>query len=83
MRAAGLVVVVTVAGSNLCVGVYGGVLGLRKCNVRSLRQRWSLLTEIGFNYASTALNIENMALARESHIVCEVGLMLLLCDGGD
>jgi hypothetical protein len=48
-------------------------MALRQCNFRSLRQRWSLFNEVGF-FESQQQSQENYQLARQSHMVCEMGL---------
>jgi hypothetical protein len=63
----------TRVGSGQCVGVYGDRVVLRTCNHRSLRQRWALLLEVGHTPLSAAEEAKNEQLARDAHVVCEMG----------
>jgi hypothetical protein len=63
-----------VAGSRLCLGMYGSILQLRKCNTRSFRQRWTLLREKGYKEVSKEEAQLNLERVFNASMVCEIGV---------
>jgi hypothetical protein len=63
------------------MGTYGGVLQLRDCNTRSLRQRWTFLYDKGFQPDSQEDADVNLERAYNASLVCELGTCFFLMMG--
>jgi hypothetical protein len=57
------------------MGLYGGVLQLRDCNTRSLRQRWSFLYEKGYTPQSQEDANLNLERTYNASLTCELGIV--------